>query len=123
MKKYKQFINENDNIKLIEDIIPKEKIYFIFEKYSLSCDPKQNINDVEYIYDYYIKCSFTSYTYDGKVPTNILETLSKISKELDADDFTFRNYSRFGSYLVTFEYTEETLNRLEMEINANKFNL
>ena len=110
----------------IESVVPKELVYRIFEKYSLSCDPKQNksLNEVEYTIDNnHIKCSFTAYTYDGKVTNQILVTLKRIANELKADDFTFGNYSRFGSYLVTFEYSNETLQKLEIEQNSNKYNL
>jgi len=110
----------------IESVVTKETIYSTFERYSLSCDPKQNksLNEVEYTIDNnHIKCSFTAYTYDGQVSKNILDTLSKIAKKLKADDFTFGNFSRFGSYLVTFEYTNETLQKLELEQNIDKYNL
>jgi hypothetical protein len=110
----------------IENVIPKELIYSIFEKYSLSCDPKQNksLNEVEYTIDNnHIKCSFTTYSYDGRVTKNILTLLDKIQRELKADGFTFGNYSRSGSYLVTFEYSNETLQKLELEQNINKYNL
>ena len=117
--------NTNSEYEL-DTLISKEKIYSIFEKYSLSCDPKQNknLNNVEYDdSEQTIKCSFTTYTLDGKVDRNILKTLSKIQNEIDADDYTFGNYSRYGSYLVTFIYTKETLKNLEIKKNIDKYNL
>lgn len=125
MKYIKKFEN---NIKTldIENIVPREKVYAVFEKYSLSCDPKQNksLNEVEYDdYEKLIKCSFTTYAYDGRVPNNILDILQNISYEIGADDFTFERYSKFGSYLVTFEYSYEKLKELEIKKDSEKYNL
>lgn len=126
MKHIKKFEN-NYNTVDIEKIIPKEEIYAVFEKYSLSCDPRQNkhLNKVEYNKeDNVIICSYSCYTYDGRAPKNIFEVLQKIGDEINASYVNYVSfYSKSGSYMVTFIYTDERLKEIEIKKNSDKYNL
>lgn len=123
MKYIKKFENIDYTFD-IEKLITREKVYAAFEAHGLSCDPNKNkfLNNVKYSDEINsIICYFTSYSYDGRVLKNILDILQKICDEIDADDFDFT--TKFGSYEVIFEYSDETLKELEIKKNVEKYNL
>jgi len=86
----------------LDELIPEENVIETFKKYGISVDDKENkINNVQYIDNNQIMCSYTTYSYAGEIPNNISEILNNIKNDLGASNITIKH-----DHQVIFDFDE-----------------